>query len=285
MTASHYTIDCIEAAVRHLSDSLREGTVPSLAEAARASNFSKYHFHRMFRLVTGETYAQAVTRLRLARGAQELEKGDSTVTEAALSAGYSTSQAFAKAVKRQIGQTASALSADPERLASAISSFSVPSDATGGADLAVELVSLEPFTVIAKPTHGLYPELNETYYHLFEAAGAPEAVRAILGWPHDDLDADDLTFVCGLAMTAAPGALPQGIDVQDIDEGRFLRLRHTGTYDGLGATLDQGYRLLLDMPDHRIADRPCLFHYLDDPEEVAEADLRTDVHIPVVRAD
>lgn len=284
MNASTYTIACIENAVAFLSGAIDGGETPTLERVAEAANLSKFHFHRMFRLVTGETFAQMATRLRLARGAVALDGTTGSVTEAAFAAGYGSSQAFAKAVKREVGQSASALAAEPDRLAKAIEVFSMPSPGATGADLAVELVSLDPFTVIAKRTEAVYPELNSTYGELFETAGSPEAVRAILGWPHGDIDDVSLRFDCGLLLSQPPESLRDGTVNADVEGGAFLRLRHQGDYDGLGQALDVGYRYLLQQDRHREADRPCMFHYLDDPEEVAEADLRTDIYIPVAEA-
>ena len=280
MSASSYSVACIETAVAFLGEQIRAGDIPSLEECARASNLSKFHFHRLFRLVTGETFAQMTTRLRLARGASALDDRPGAVTDAAFAAGYSSSQAFAKAVKRESGLTASDLSADPDRLTRALQIFSA---VDGPRDLTVELVSLDPFTVIAKRTEGLYPNLNATYFDLFGAIENPKDVRAILGRPLGDIEDDGLVFDCALLLNAQPSDLQDDIALQAIDGGSHLRVRHVGGYDGLSDRLDDAYALLLSDAGLAPADQPCLFHYLDDPETVAEDDLRTDMYLPVIQ--
>jgi len=58
--------DRIEKVVQHLSRAIPSGEIPQLAELARIAHLSDYHFHRIFRLMTGETPIAMVRRLRLA---------------------------------------------------------------------------------------------------------------------------------------------------------------------------------------------------------------------------
>ena len=277
MTASTYTLACAERAAEFIATQLAAGEVPTLDQIATAANLSRFHIHRIYRLATGETCQQTIARLRMAKGASALRDG--SVTQAALTAGYETSQAFAKALRQATGQTATALQSDGDRLGQVIEKFAMP--AQSDADLVVELIGLDPFHAIVSRTQGLYPNLNDTYWALFQAAGDPEQVRAILGWPIDDIDGDAGIFDCGLLLDRMPSDLPSGIQCQSRDAGNFLRIRHTGPYDGLGDTLDRGYGLLMQMDGASFGDQPCLFHYLDDPETTVPADLRTDVLIPV----
>lgn len=285
MTSSNYTVSCIERGAKFLAAEITEGRTPSLDQIAKAAHLSKYHFHRLFRLVTGETCAEAITRLRLAKGVSALDGSAGSVTEGAMDAGYSSNQAFAKALKRATGSSATELAAEEGQLASAIERFSMPT--SDDADLSIELVSLEPFNVMVKRTVGRYPNLNQTYGDLFSVIENPEHVEAILGWPEDDIDgsiAGDLVFECGLKLSLPVRGDMDQIHIRPEHGGTFLRLRHTGGYDALGDSLDAGYNTLLSSDHWRVADRPCLFHYLDDPEETAEAALRTDLYIPIIAA-
>ena len=57
-------------AMDYISARLAEN--PTLDEIAESAAFSKYHFHRVFKGVTGETVADFTRRLRLERAAQHL---------------------------------------------------------------------------------------------------------------------------------------------------------------------------------------------------------------------
>lgn len=80
----------------------------SLEELADVAAFSKYHFHRIFYSVTGETLFQFIQRVRIERAAyQLLNNRDKTVTEVALDSGFAGSSSFAKAFKACYGVSAS----------------------------------------------------------------------------------------------------------------------------------------------------------------------------------
>lgn len=275
----------IERAIALMAERLNQDETPSLDDMASAAAMSKYHFHRVYRLLAGETCGETLQRLKLARGAAALKQPDISITDAALFAGYSSSQAFAKALRETLALPASRLRADPERLAAAIADLSVPRPGNEtAAPLRLEIASFDPFEIVAIQTRGLYPDLYETYGFLFKAAGGPANVRAILGWPMGDLVTDGVeahVFWSGLQLTQRPAKAPKGTQFSSVAGGLFLLSRHTGSYASLLDSLDLVYRTALNLPGLELADTPPLFHYLDDPEEAAELALRTDIYLPV----
>ena len=80
----------------------------NLSRLARIACFSKYHFHRIFLSLTGETINDFVRRIRLEKSRERLKYDLSkSITEIALECGFSSSQNFAKAFKAQYGVTPS----------------------------------------------------------------------------------------------------------------------------------------------------------------------------------
>jgi len=73
------------------------------ARLAAVAGFSVPHFHRLWRLHTGENVAAYVRRVRLKRAALKLRMGAVDITEVALCAGYDTHAAFTRAFKQQYG--------------------------------------------------------------------------------------------------------------------------------------------------------------------------------------
>lgn len=290
MGTRHYSIQCIERAIDFIASELAEERVPELSDIASNAGLSKFHFHRLYTLITGETCHDTITRLRLARAADMLKNTKQPVTDIALSAGYGSSQAFAKALQRHTEQTATALRQDPERLGDVIADLSTPTEADGGETPAirVELASFAPFEVITIATEGRYPNLNETYWSLFAASGDPAHVEAILGLPGGDVyapQASSIAFDCALKLSAVPAQTPSNVLVRHIPGGAHLVARNLGAYEGLPATLDALYVAALSDPQVRIADRPAVFHYLDDPEDTEEGALRTDVYLAISLAE
>jgi AraC family transcriptional regulator len=79
-------------------------TAPDLAELAEAARFSKYHFHRIFRALSGETLLQYVCRIKMERaGAYLVHSPHVTVTDIAYHYGFSDSAVFSRSFKSHFG--------------------------------------------------------------------------------------------------------------------------------------------------------------------------------------
>jgi len=74
-----------------------------LANVARASCLSLFHFHRGFTLAFQETPHSYLTRLRLAQAREMIERG-SSVLEACLAVGFSSPSAFSRLFRARLGQ-------------------------------------------------------------------------------------------------------------------------------------------------------------------------------------
>ncbi len=73
----------------------------TLDELASIANFSKYHFHRIFSSFTGETLSGFIQRHRLETAAAKLARNSRTsITEIALSCGFSSSASFSNSFKK-----------------------------------------------------------------------------------------------------------------------------------------------------------------------------------------
>ncbi len=92
-------IDHIEA---HLADDLR------LDELARVASFSRFHFHRLFGALVGETLNQFIQRLRVEKAASLLVANPQVaITDIALDCGFSSSATFARTFRDAFGMSAS----------------------------------------------------------------------------------------------------------------------------------------------------------------------------------
>src|SRR6476659_6406638 len=70
-----------------------------LAELADVACFSEFHFHRIFRAVSGETLNSFTNRLRLEKAARLLRYSDQSLTAIALDCGFSSSATFSRAFR------------------------------------------------------------------------------------------------------------------------------------------------------------------------------------------
>ncbi|MBU0992753.1 MAG: AraC family transcriptional regulator [Proteobacteria bacterium] len=93
------TIDYIQ---HHYAEDL------NLSKLADVACFSRYHFHRIFRALMGETVNEFVRRVRLEKAAIKLTLDKyKSITEIAFESGFSSSQNFARCFKAHYGVTPS----------------------------------------------------------------------------------------------------------------------------------------------------------------------------------
>ena len=272
----------IDRVLRHL-ETLDADTQPEVNALADVAALSPFHFHRIYRLMTGETLGETLKRIRLVQAVPQLA-GEAPITAVAGAAGYATPQAFARALKAETGFTASEI-----RISSAIRSQldeTLRRPAGGDQPIAVEIVSTEPLQLVALRNVGAYAELNAAYHRLFSQVFAElpmDALRGLYGYKHDDP-----RFVAPtecraeVAIDVGGRYCPSGnLHAIEVPGGRAYRLRHLGDYDAIQQTVDALYATAIEAGED-LADRPPLFHYLDDPEDVAEADLRCDIYLPTL---
>jgi AraC family transcriptional regulator len=279
-------IDRAVALLQHAVDT--DAELPDPGRLAEAAHLSPFHFHRVYRALTGETPGGTVLRLRLLRALRLLADPAQPVTDAALAVGYETPQAFARAFRQAFDASPSELRAQPERLAEAVERCSrAPSaEHQPASELRVEVVSVEPFRVIAVRHRGDFDGLDRVYGRLFEWAatqGLIEHVTGIYGVPHGDhrsAPPGGLDFDCAVALDrmAEPG---EGLIAEDLGGGAWARFRHVGSFDFLDDVTDAVLAGWLVDSGWTLRDVPLFHHYLDDPEQTPEALLRTDIYLPV----
>jgi AraC family transcriptional regulator len=278
----------IDRALAHLSRALAAGgEVPDLAELAAVAHFSPFHFHRVYRALTGETVGRSVARLRLLRALQALDADGSDLAQVSLQAGYASSQALARAFREAFDATPSALRADAglrqhwiDRLASP------PGPPVAESPLQVRVVDLATFEVVALRASGRFDDLDQSFGALFrwasEAGRVDEATR-LIGVPRNDLRdsaGESVEFDCALHLSDRP-APPAPMRRLQIEGGPFAVLRHVGDYVGLEDATDLLLARWLDASGRALREAPLHYHYLDDPESVPAPLLRADIHLPL----
>ena len=81
----------------------------TLGELADVACFSRFHFHRIFSAMVGETITDYVKRIRLQNAASRLVNNPrDSVTDIAMACGFSSPSVFARAFKDKFGVSASA---------------------------------------------------------------------------------------------------------------------------------------------------------------------------------
>jgi len=81
---------------------------PSLADLAARAGFSQFHFHRVFKKVTGVTPKAYAAEMQARRAADKLRTAE-TVTEAIYDAGFNSSSRFYETAAARLGMTPTAV--------------------------------------------------------------------------------------------------------------------------------------------------------------------------------
>ncbi|NOD62332.1 MULTISPECIES: GyrI-like domain-containing protein [unclassified Ruegeria] len=252
----------------------------SLDVLADVAAMSRFHWHRVFRALTGETCAQAVRRVRLHRAATWLVQSDRAISDIALSVGYPNPSSFARAFSEAYGSSPAAFrKAGQFRPAH-------PDFKTGGYPMHPVTTRTEPARrVVALPHKGAYSEIGRS----FEAFGAMCESRRL--WPQtgpvlalyfdspDDVPEDQLRSYAGAEYRGED--TPEGLDELSIPGGKTAVLTYKGPYSGIAAAYHSLFGNWLPESGEEPADQPCYEIYLNDPRDTAPEDLLTEICLPL----
>lgn len=290
---SHALHTRIDRVVARLQQAVQTGgELPDLHELAAVAHLSPYHFHRVYRALTGETVGRTVARLRQLRALHLLGDAARPITDIALAVGYDTPQAFARAFRDAFDDAPSALREHPDRLAAEIARLSRPAAAAHDAapPLRVDVLSVEPFEVVAlRVSPANYDAVDAGYGQLFgwaASAGIVDKASSLYGialTDFRDMPEAETAFDCALGFSVAVDP-PAPMRVQRWGGGEYARIRHVGPFRFIEDTLDRALAEWLPDSGYALRDAPIHRGFLDDPEHVPEALLRTDIYLPVRRA-
>jgi AraC family transcriptional regulator len=268
----------IERVVTHIGTHLDASL--DLERLAGVACFSPYHFHRIYRAMTGETAADTLRRLRLHRAAGELVQGTGDIRGIAGRAGYGSVEAFTRAFGQAYGVTPAAY----RRRGRLGPPADIPSNPeTSMHDVIIR--DLAPVRIAALSHSGPYMNIGST----FDRLGAWAAGRGLADGQtrsfaiyYDDPDAvpaEALRSEAGLLLDREVEDGP--VHMVEIAGGRYAVLRHKGPYAELEGAYRWLYRDWLPASGHRPADRPCFEEYLNDCRTLPPEEWLTDICLPL----
>ena len=292
-------LDRIRRVLRFVQDHLDEPLTPE--RLAAEAHFSRFHFHRVFSGLVGESLSTHVRRLRLERAAGELRWTERPVIDIALDAGYDAPEPFTRAFRGHFGEPPSRfrtrtgpLSFPPAAcrvhfgIDDAVARFAAPQEPSIMIDIRIETQPSRRF--LAMEHRGNYQAIGETFARVSALAysrGLAVSDAPSIGIYYDDPDtvptAQLRSHAC-MAVRDSVTSAPEGCELITLEGGDEAVATHRGPY----ARLPESYRELfsewLPSSGREAAHRPCHEAYLNDASTTPEADLLTEICLPLVPA-
>lgn len=263
----------------HIHDNL-DGDL-SLDTLAEVAAMSRFHWHRIWTAMTGETLAQTVRRIRLHRASVMLVFEDAPLARIAETCGYPDQASFTRAFRERTGQTPGAFRARGR----AIPPLWIEREES---DVRhdVRLCSEAARRVAGMPHRGNYQEISRAFEALGTTLGARGAwgeMREMVGVFYDDarnVPVEALRAHAG-AVVAETFEIAAPLEEIGLPAGDYAVLRYRGPYTGLQSAYDYFLGDWLGQSGREPAEAPCFEVYLNTPAEVAPENLVTDIYLPL----
>lgn len=251
----------LERALSYISQNLEQPL--TVAEVARAAHLSEFHLHRLFHATFGESIGRLITRRRLELAALRLAyESDRSITEIALSSGYSSSSNFSKAFSAYFGLSPSAVQRPEGALPASIGQLAarygknfdpralysaLPEQDEAGVAREVARFSGavrfedspgQSFASLKSPTGYDFASLERTWHELIDRAlqlGISGEEIDAWGMAHDspELTAPELCRYHACVPCAPEQRLPAPLFRSTMQPGRYAVFHYQGAVEGV----------------------------------------------------
>jgi AraC family transcriptional regulator len=253
----------------------------SLDALADVAALSRFHFHRLFHAMTGETAAQSVRRLRMYRASVALVTTKDPIARIGRDVGYPNLASFHRAFAETTGLTPAAFRARGELRP-------LPPMFRIGETLMypVEIRDEPARRLAALPHKGSYHDISRAFEKLgitLGARGLMDQATDMIGVYYDDPAAVAEAELASHAGLAFPESILFEAPLEELrlPPGPHAVLRYQGPYSGLPAAYDQLFRNWLPGSGRLPANSPVFERYLNTPMDAAPEDLLTEICLPL----
>ena len=266
-----------------------------LAELANVACFSEFHFHRIFRAVSGETLNNFTNRLRLEKAARLLRYSEQSLTDIALDCGFSSPATFSRAFRSGSDTSPSQFRKSGEIKKSKICKELFPKDEYGLAMSAEEKRAAFPVRLID------LPERQVAYIRVtnaFELDRVLAALKTVIEWAKSQnilsqgilfgmtVDDPDVTpkhlyryEVC--LATSLPFECMEGMSKLKLPAMRYAAITVSGNIHKVATAWDYLYRDWLVNSVHEPEHAPALEVFLDKENATDWSHFDLDLCLPV----
>ncbi len=253
----------------------------SLDALSDVAAMSRFHWHRVFRAMTGETLAQAVRRIRMYRASQLLVTSDTPTDQIGTLVGMPNAASFRRLFADHFAMTPAAFRKRGE-LRPFARSFQM--EITLMYPVAIRTEA--PMRLAALPHKGAYHDISRAFQKLTAVMASRDLFRTagrMVGVFYDDpraVPVADLRSHAAFQITGQAD-LSDPLEAIALAPGRHAVMTYRGPYAGLPAAYDQLFGVWLPSSGEEPADAPSFEVYLNSPMDTAPEDLLTELHLPL----
>ncbi len=257
-----------------------------LDDIANEVHLSKFHFHRIFKGLTGETANEFLIRLRIEKAALLLVTSDNPVSDIAFACGFNSIEHFSRTFNNSFGVSPT----DYRERKSEIQkqkSDNIKSENMSTIQLATpDIKNIDPIKVAYIRHTGAYNEVGKVWERLIKFAYKKNLVFfkiKTIGIVHDSPEITGEQHIRYDACIAVRKEIkPESeIGYKVINGGKYAVFKYKGAYQKLGEAYDYIYAHWLPNSTFQLADEPAFEMYLNSPYKEKPENLLTDIYIPI----
>ena len=275
----------------------------SVEQLSELTFFSKYHFHRIFKAIVGETLATYVNRRRLERSIFHFKHSPNlSVTEVALKVGFQSPEHFSRCFKEKFGVTAKDYRASDIHDQDALKNRKIYQELSENSFYHVYLESREMETSDFEVNVREFPEVQVAYISdVFgdDGSNLVNAYRQLMDWAESQswfepslrryaISRDDIEITPAdkyrleFCIAVPDGVLGQGkIGIQKITGGKYCTIHVEGDIHKVAQAWDHLYKFWLPTSGFRPKAEPAVEIFLQGPETIGWEQFDLEIGVPV----
>lgn len=280
----------------------------TLDELALVANFSKFHFHRIFLGVIGETPFQFINRLRLQRATTFLMMNQRlSVSELAVQCGYTDISVFSRNFKQHFGTSPtswrkqmltesnlSQINRNPEKVKEELSAYfcfhtkSLKWKTNMELNKSIEINQLPDMTVAYVRHIGPYKGNEELFRGLWQKLMIWAGPRGLMAQPdlkslaiyHDDPNiTDDMKLRTSICITVPEDTKVDGeVGKMKVEGGQYVVARFIVQTHQFAEAWNWVYASWFPASGYQPDDKPCFELYTEEPKD---GKFTVDICVPV----
>jgi AraC family transcriptional regulator len=254
-----------------------------LKKLAEMSNFSVFHFHRIFKEIHKETLAVYISRSRVERAAYLLRYTNLSIEMIAFNVGFGFSSSLSKAFKQFYNITPAAYRNNRNHFIIRRKKMKDAPDISPP-----KLVTLENKDVIYSRMTGNYNILNhpEIWANLRDFAVKQDAFgedTEFIAIYHDDISVTSPDKLrSNICLSVNKPIVAQGeIGVKQIPGGKYAVFLYEGPFTSISSIYDAIFIQWLPNSGYEIRDLPLFEKYLNNPIKNYTGKIKTEAYLPI----